>query len=120
MDMITNLLANEQLQTAFLGIFGILLTLIINRVAAAITLATGMGIEQKHRDALHEAIKTGVESALVYGPDAAFDTIKANVVQHIKASVPDALRALMPTDNVISRLIERYLLEALAKVGEPK
>ncbi len=120
MEFLTNLLASEQVQTAILTVLGLALTFIANRAAGAFTAATGIRIEEKHQRALHEAIMTGVESAMVYGPEAGLGTFKAHVVAHLKTSVPDALKALTPGDGVLDRLIERYSREALAKLGEPK
>lgn len=121
MDFLTGLLASDQVQTALLSIFGILLTLIINRAAGAFTAATGIAIEAKHREALHEAIQTAVESALRNGPAEAFGTLRAQVIAHLKESVPDALKALTPGDGVLDRLIERYAAEAIGKLAaEPK
>jgi len=120
MDFLNTLLASEQVQTAIMGIVALILTVIINRAAAAFTLATGVQIEARHREALHEAIKSGVESAIKHGPKVAVGTMRAHVVQHLKESVPGALTALTPGDGVIDRLIERYTREALSRFGEPK
>ncbi|NEX45172.1 hypothetical protein G3572_03070 [Rhodobacter sp. ETT8] len=101
-------------------IIGLVLTFIIGRAAAAFTLATGIRIEQAHQESLHRAIKTAVESAIFHGPNVALGTLKAHVVQHLRESVPDALKALTPGDGVLDRLVERYAREALNKIGEPK
>lgn len=120
MDFFSNLLASEQVQTAIITIIGLCLTFIVNRAAGAFTAATGIQIEKGHREALHEAIITSVESGMRYGPDVGFGTLKAHVVAHLRESVPDALKALTPGDGVLDRLIERYTREALASLGEPK
>jgi len=113
-------LASEQVLTLMLAFFGAVLTFIINRAASAFTLVTGIRIEAQHREALHEAIKSGVESGLRHGPRVAAETMKAHVVQHLRASVPDALKALTPGDGVLDRLIDRYVVETLNKFGEPR
>ena len=120
MDVLNGLLASDEVQTAILGVVGLVLTVIINRAAGAFTLATGISVEKAHRDALHEAIKSGVESALRHGPKVAAATVQAHVIQHLKESVPDAMNALLPGETVIKRLIERYTLEALGRLAEPK
>ena len=120
MDLIKQLLTSEEFLGAIIAGIGLVLTFIINRAAAAFTLATGIQIEKAHRDALHTAIKSAVESALFHGPDVALGTLKAHVVQHLRESVPDALAALVPGDGVLDRLVERYAREALNKIGEPK
>lgn len=120
MDVIKQLLASAEVQSLIMAVIGLILTFIVNRAAAAFTLATGIQIETQHRAALHEAIKSGVESAIFHGPDVALGTLKAHVVQHLRESVPDALKALAPGDGVLDRLVERYAREALNKIGEPK
>jgi hypothetical protein len=120
MDFLTALLSNVDVQTAIISILGLVLTFIINRAAAAFTMATGLQIQAKHREVLHEAIITAVESGMKFGPNVGMDTLKVHVVQHLRASVPQAIDALMPGDGVLNNLIERYAREALAKFGEPK
>ena len=120
MDFLTGLLASEQVQTAILAVFGLVLTFVINRAAAAFTLVTGIRIEAQHREALHEAIKSAVESGMYHGPKMAAETMKVHVIQHLRESVPDAMKALTPGDGVLDRLIDRYVVEALNKLGEPK
>jgi hypothetical protein len=120
MDFLTNLLSSVEVQDAIISVLGIFLTFIISRAAAAFTMATGLQIEAKHREVLHEAIITAVESGMKFGPDVAMDTMKVHVVQHLRASVPQAIDALMPGDGVLNNLIERYAREALATMGEPK
>jgi hypothetical protein len=120
MDLINNVLANTDIQTLLISAFGLLLTFIINRAAGVFTAATGIAVQARHREALHEAIKSGVESAILHGPQVAFEIVKAQVIQHLRESVPDALKALTPGDGVIDRLIERYTLQALNKVRSPK
>lgn len=121
MDFLTSLLASPELIGGVVALVGLALTLVINRAAGAFQAATGIAIEREHRDALHEAIMTAVESAMKHGPDVAFDTLRAHVVQHLRESVPDALTALTPGDTVLDRLIERYSLEVINKLAaEPK
>ena len=120
MDFLTQLLASAQVQDLILGVIGLVLAFIIRRAVAAFTLWTGIKIEQAHQDSLHRAIKSAVESALSHGPKVAAETLKAHVVQHLRESVPDALKALVPGDGVLDRLIERYAREALNRIGEPK
>ena len=74
----------------------------------------------RQREALHEAIQSGVASAYKFGPDVAMATVKAHVIQYLRESVPGALKALTPGDGVLDTLIERYALAILNKYGEPK
>ena len=119
MDFLSQLFASADLQAVILSIIGLVLTFILNRAAGAFAAATGIQIEAKHREALHQAIMTSVESSLKHGPDVGFDYLKANTLDYLKRSVPDALTALTPGDGVLDRLIERYAREALAKLGQP-
>lgn len=120
MDFLKTILSSPEVQSLIVAAFGLVLTFIVNRAAAAFTLATGIQIEAQHRAALHEAIKSGVESALAHGTSVGLGTLKAHVVQHLRESVPDALKALTPGDGVLDRLVERYAREALNRIGEPK
>jgi hypothetical protein len=120
MDFLTNLLSSVEVQDAIISVLGIFLTFIISRAAAAFTMATGLQIEAKHREVLHEAIITAVESGMKLGPEVGMETLRAHVFHHLRQSVPQALTALTPGDGVLDRLIERYAREALAKFGEPK
>jgi hypothetical protein len=117
MDILNSILADAGLQEALLGLFGIILTIIINRAAGAFQMATGIAIEKDARDALHSAIKSGVEAALAEGPDAALDTVKAHAIYHAQQSVPDAIEALVPGEGVLDRIAVRYYREAMERVG---
>ncbi|WP_370045452.1 MULTISPECIES: hypothetical protein [Salipiger] len=117
MDILTSLLADAGLREALLGVFGILLTIIIKRGAAAITAATGIAIERAAREALHSAIRSGVEAALARGPEAGLEEIKAHAVFHAQQSVPDAIERLVPGDGVLDRLALRYYREAMGRAG---
>lgn len=70
---------------------------------------TGIQIEERHRAALHSAIRTGVLAALDKGISG--ETLVGVVRDYIAVSVPDALRRLAPGDGVLATLIR-------AKVGE--
>lgn len=117
MDFLSQLFSSADLQAVIIGVIGMLLTFIVNRAAAAFTLSTGIQIEARHREALHQAIMTSVESSLKHGPEVGLDYLKANTLDYIQRSVPDALTALTPGDGVLDRLIERYAREALSKLG---
>lgn len=117
MEFLTSLLADAGLQEALLGVFGILLTIIIKRGAAAITAATGSAVEREAREALHSAIKSGIEAALAGGPEAGLEQIKAHAILHAQQSVPDAIEVLVPGDGVLDRLALRYYREAMERFG---
>jgi len=117
MDILTSILADAGLQEALLGLFGIILTIIINRAAGAFTAATGIAVEREAREALHSAIKSGIEAALAGGPDEGIEQIKAHAIFHAQQSVPDAIEQLVPGDGVLDRLALRYYREAMERVG---
>ncbi|OAN71539.1 hypothetical protein A8B82_04455 [Sulfitobacter sp. EhC04] len=117
MNIVGEFLANEAVQTAILSLLGIGLTFILNRLSGTFQAATGIRIQEKHMNALHSAILTGVEAALVDGPEAGLEVIKARAIRHVNQSVPDAIKALVPGDGVLDRLAERYYREALARIG---
>lgn len=117
MDILTSLVADAGLQEALMGVFGILLTIIINRAAGAFQAATGIAIEREAREALHSAIRSGVEAAIEGGPEAGLDEIKAHAVYHAQQSVPDAIAILVPGDGVLDRLAVRYYREAMERFG---
>ena len=54
MEFLSQLFASADLQAVIVGIIGMLLTYILNRAAGAFTAATGIQIEAKHREALHQ------------------------------------------------------------------
>lgn len=113
MEILKAILASAEVQDAILALFsGALLWLLRQPVL--------MFIQAKHREALHEAIITAVESGMKLGPQVGLETLQAHVVQHLRESVPQAMAALNPNDSVLGRIIERRAREALAKLGEPK
>lgn len=101
-------------------------------IAAAIAVAafylrrwTGIQVEAKHREALHEALMSGAMAAVRHGPKEGFATLEAQAISHARASVPDAVRYLVPGETVLDTIAERYVREAMergfAAIGaEPK
>ena len=79
---------------------------------------TGIQIEARHRDALHQAIRSAVVEALDNGLDG--DRLLARVKDYVGASVPDALRHLAPGDGVLATLIRAKVGEALAAKLQPR
>lgn len=116
MNFVQQLLMSADLQAVIISVIGALLAFLLNRAVGAFAAYTGIQIEAKHRDALHQAIMTAVESGLKHGPDVGIDYLKANTLDYLQRSVPDALTALTPGDGVLDRLIERYAKEAIAKL----
>jgi hypothetical protein len=93
---------------------------LIEALMALITLATGYGvvqfkrwtgiqIEERHRQALHSAIRTGVVALAERGLTG--DELIKGVKDYIRQSVPDALASLVPGDGVLSTLIKAKVRE---------
>ena len=102
---------------AFMGLLGTILTVIIGAAAKAFRAYTGIQIEAKHRQALHEAMMSGVEAAITHGAGEGMRTIKQLAIAHAYRSVPDAMRALVPGDTVLDTIAERYAVETLNRWG---
>ena len=98
-------------------LLGLVLTIIIGFAARQITMWTGIEIEKRHREALHEALMSGAMSAIKHGPGTGLETLKAHAIAHARESVPQAVKALVPGDGVLDRIAERYVNEALAMLG---
>lgn len=117
MDFLQTILASEE----FLGVLSLLLTAIIGVAARQFTAYTGIKIEKRHREALHEALMTGAKSAVIHRPGEAWGTLTAHAIAHARESVPDAVKALVPgKEGALDRIAERYVRDALKRVGEPK
>lgn len=98
---------------------GLFLTVIISIISRQLYAWTGLEIEKRHREALHEALMSGAMSAIKYGPGEALGTLKAHAIAHARQSTPQAVAALIPGDTVLDRIAERYVRDALNKLGRP-
>ncbi|WP_235939748.1 hypothetical protein [Salipiger sp. PrR007] len=117
MDFLKSLLASPELVSALVSLIVLVVTMGVNRGLGFLEAFTGIRIEAAAREALHSAIKSGVEAALLEGPDAGFEVIKAHAIYHAQQSVPDAIARLVPGDGVLDRLALRYYREAMDRVG---
>lgn len=110
-----------------ISLFLALLGYVAIRVERMLKEKTGIEIEAKHREALKAALNTGARIAAgrvashINPADAGkfkaaeealrremFDIVR----EHIRASVPDALKALRPDQEVIGNLIESAVIAA--------
>lgn len=93
---------------AIVALFGTILTIILNRAAKEAKDRWGVEVEAHHRDALHSAVMSGLLAALGRGMngDAAIDA----AIDHVSASVPDALKALSPAPGVLRAIVQAKLL----------
>ena len=84
-----------------------------------------MQIEEKHRQALHSALETGVgyafdalEAALRTNPTvAAGDAAIGTVLDYVQRSVPDAIKRLGPSQSMLQAMARAKINEALARAG---
>ena len=72
---------------------------------------TGVFVEEKHLRTLHSAIQTGLLAAMDRGLTK--DVITETVISYVRASVPDAVKALRPSDDVLATLIAAKAAERL-------
>ncbi len=90
---------------------GSILAIIINRAAGVAQVRWGIEIEARHREALHSALMSGVRSALSAGVSGPGVIVAATA--YAEASVPDAIRALKPTPDVLKAIAESKFREDL-------
>lgn len=82
-------------------------------------------IEAKHRAALHSALNTGVgyaldalETAMRLNPAVAVgDAAVSRVLDYVERSVPDAIKRLGPSREMLQDMARSKLNEALAAAG---
>lgn len=94
------------------AVISLILTVALPLVSARIYRWTGLRIEEKHQKALHEAIATWSYSAVTRGLKPASQEALQDLTDYLTASVPDAMRALGPSAEVLIRLAGRYLAVA--------
>lgn len=97
------------------AIVSLALTVALPIVTARVYRWTGLRIEEKHQRALHEAAMTWAQNAVARGPAAATAQAGQELEAYLRRSVPDALRALAPSADVLVQIAGRYLRQAGAK-----
>ena len=83
---------------------------------------TGLEMESHHRTALHSALESGVEIAFArivgkLSPEAMRVELIRVVTDYVKLSVPDALKALAPSETLLRELALSKIERRLS--GEP-
>lgn len=96
-----------------LQLVGGLLATLIGLAANMARKRWGIEIEARHRDALHSALMSGIEAAFEAGATGE-DAVQA-AVQHAKASVPDAVAALIPGNGVLEAIARSKARGLIAK-----
>lgn len=97
------------------ALFGTLLTIALNRASRVAQERWGIEVEARHREALHSAIMSGLLAAVSRGSvgQAAIDA----ALDHVEASVPDALRKLDPAPGVIREIAEAKLRSIISGIA---
>lgn len=88
---------------------GMILTVGLPVLSAQAYRFLGVRIEEKHMKALHEAILTWAENASLRGLSTANRAAVGDLQDYLRASVPDAYKALTPSVEVLGKLAGRYL-----------
>lgn len=112
MDFLKTLLSPEvtaSLAELLVAVIGLILTVALPILSARIYRWTGVRIEEKHMKALHEAISTWAYTAVTRGVNPASREAYDDLLNYLKQSVPDALKALGPSADVLIGLAGRYL-----------
>lgn len=91
---------------------GLVVTIAGPILTARIHRWTGIRIEEKHMRALHEAAATWAENAIEGGVRSASEQAGQDLERYLRASVPDAVRALTPSADVLGQIAGRYIRRA--------
>lgn len=113
MDNLLSQLQSEILPL-MLQVISAIVGLIIAWAAATAKQRWGIEIEGRHREALHSAIMSGIRGALL--AKLPREAVVSDALDYARASVPDALKALKPTDAVLNRIAEAKLKEVMDQV----
>lgn len=97
------------LSELLIAALGLILTVGLPVLSAKAYKLLGVKIEEKHMKALHEAILTWAENATLRGLKPANQAAVEDLQDYLRASVPDALKALTPSVEVLGKLAGRYL-----------
>jgi hypothetical protein len=120
MDLFNSIFTWE-VQAALKGLFDMALLAIIGLAAEALRRKYGVEVSQKRQNDIHRALTTGA-TALLEGKklsDITADTkelIVLEVIEYAKRSVPDAIRKLGATDQVLDTLARSKLNMAVQGV----
>ena len=97
MDQIWQIIAPHVLE-----IVGVVLSAIIASAAGYAKRKWGLDIEARHRESLHSALMTGMRDAMLIHLTTG-QAVKS-AIAHARLSVPDAIKALRPTDGVLASI----------------
>ncbi|MFD1913788.1 hypothetical protein [Halodurantibacterium flavum] len=97
-----------------LELLGLIITCLIGWMAARFHARTGVEIDARHREALHQAIMSGIRAALARGKSHP-DNIAEEVTAYVTRSVPGAMKRLAPPPEVLGNLISGKVREVLGR-----
>lgn len=97
-------------------LFGTILTILIGKAASVAQERWGIEVDAGHREALHAAIMSGIQAALLRGLTGS--TAVEAAIRHAQSSVPDAIGKLAPKPEVLVSIAEAKLREAAARAAE--
>lgn len=90
-------------------VLGLILSIGLPVLSAQAYRFLGVRIEEKHMKTLHEAVLTWAENATRKGLAPANQAAIGDLQDYLRASVPDAYKALTPSVEVLGKLAGRYL-----------
>ncbi len=105
----------DQLMPIVLQLLSAVIGLMIARAANMARDRWGIEIEATHRAALQAAIMSGLSSALNRGLKG--ESVINAAIDHVRTSVPDAVRALKPAPGVLETIVQARLRDALGAAG---
>lgn len=111
-DTIQNII--QPLLTEYIGL---LILGVITWAMSKLPTRLRLDIEQRHRDALHRAIDTGIglvfDSLQKHPGVAVPDMAVTQIIKYVRASVPDALERLAPSQAQLEAMARAKLARAI-------
>ena len=105
----------EALTPLLINLLALLLSVALAWLSLQAHRHLGVEVEARHSEALHSAIMTGVRRSLA--GDLSREQIMQEALHYARASVPDAVRALVKDDGILRALAEAKLREVLETSG---
>lgn len=97
-------------------LFGTILTILIAKAASVAQERWGIEVDAGHREALHAALMSGIQAALLRGLTGG-EAVEA-AVRHAQSSVPGAIAKLSPGPGVLTSIAQAKLREAATMAAE--
>ena len=118
-DIIQNIV--QPLLTEYIGL---LILGVITWAMSKLPARLRLDIEQRHRDALHRALDTGIglvfDSMQRHPAVAVPDMAVTKIIEYVRASVPDAIERLAPSQQHLEAMARAKLAKAINDaIGKP-